>query len=469
MLARFKRWATDRFAFGPIWTNVLRRRVPASPWYFGDGATLTLLLMVLVATGALMSMTYSADIGSAYDSVVYITHVQVLGWFIRAVHYWAAGLMVVMLVFHFLRQILLAGYKAPREGTWLIGVLLFFAVIFMAYSGYLLRWDERAITAIKVSMHMFHNVPWIGDDLVVLVQGGREIGPLTLTRIHGLHAIIVPLLIFALTGYHLYLVIQHGTTAPTEKVVDVEDAEHQREIYEYDAESKKRGEYFYPYTLYHSSIFAFTVLAMVIGLSLIVGPAELMGPATLYARSFPMEEWWFWWYSSLIALLPGSIAPSFVVLFPLMLFIGMVLLPFLDRGPKRGMSGRPWAVAFVVVTVIVLLVLSSMRMQSPWTAWPKMEPPPVPAGVVLSEDTERGRQLFSSYGCNSCHAVAGHGRQVAVDLAEVRRMAHAELVEYIRRPPPGIAMPAYADIPEEDLTRLAEYVLAAQTFPREAE
>jgi hypothetical protein len=30
-------------------------------------------------------------------------------------------------------------------------------------------------------------------------------------------------------------------------------------------------------------------------------------------------------------------------------------------------------------------------------------------------------------------------------------------------------MPAYADIPEEDLMRLAEYVLAAQTFPREAE
>jgi ubiquinol-cytochrome c reductase cytochrome b subunit len=465
-----RKWFSDRFAFGPIWRNVFDRRVPETPWYFGDGSTLTLLLVVLVVTGALMGMTYSPAIDSAYESVTYLTHKQTLGWFIRGLHYWSAGSMVVMLFFHLFRQILIAGYKAPREGTWLVGVLLFFAVIFMSFSGYLLRWDERAITAIKVALHMFHNVPLIGDWLVVLVQGGREMGPLTLTRIYGLHVVVVPLLIFALTAYHVYLVIHHGTTSVTEQKKDVETATEQRKVYKKDAKSEERGEHFYHETLGDSGLMAFTFLVLAVILTLTLGPPELMPEAAYLERSFPAEEWWFAWYSGLIALLPNSIAPGFVVIFPLVLFIGMVLLPFIDRGPKRGMKNRPIAVSFVIFSVLAILVLSAIRVRSEWTGWPVEEPPPVPAGIKLSEEAEEGRQLFSTYGCNSCHAVGGHGRHVAVDMTHISRsMSFAELKAYIRQPPAGIAMPSYDDIPSADIDRLAEFVLAAQTFPRAIE
>ena len=36
--------------------------------------------------------------------------------------------MVVMLFLHVCRQLLLGGYKSPREGTWLIGVVMFFRI-----------------------------------------------------------------------------------------------------------------------------------------------------------------------------------------------------------------------------------------------------------------------------------------------------------------------------------------------------
>ncbi len=463
-----KKWLSDRFATGPIWRNVLDRRVPETPWYYGDGSTLTLLFIVLVVTGALMGMTYSPNMDSAHASVVYLTEQQTLGWFIRGLHYWCAGFMVVMLVFHLFRQIMIGGYKAPREGTWLVGVLLFFAVIFMSFSGYLLRWDERSIAAVKVSLHMFYNIPVIGEWLVVLVQGGREMGPLTLTRLYGLHVIIVPLFIFALIGYHVYLVIHHGVTSVSEQEQDVVTATKQRKLYKRDAQSEERGENFLKETSRDSGIMASAVFILAMVLTITLGPAAILPEATLYSRAAPQEEWWFAWYSSLIALLPSSIAPAFVVVFPLMLFFGLVLLPVFDRGPKRGASRRPYATGFVVLSVIAILVLSSMRRESPWTAWPVEEAPPVPAGVTLSEEAERGRLLFTAYGCNSCHAVGGHGRQVAVDITEItRRMSHAELEAYIRQPPPGIAMPAYDDIPDADLDRLVDYVLAAQTFPRD--
>jgi ubiquinol-cytochrome c reductase cytochrome b subunit len=467
MSGKKRTWLADRFAAGPIWRNLLARRVPRTPWYFGDGATLMLLLVVQVVTGALMSLTYSPDINAAYDSVVYLTNKQVLGWFIRGVHYWAAGMMVVVLLFHLFRHIALGGYKAPREGTWLIGVLLFFAVLFMSFSGYLLRWDERSITAVQVSLHMMHNVPWIGDQLVVVAQGGQGIGPATLTRIYGLHVVIVPLIIFALVGYHLYLVIQHGTVTPSEQEQDVATAEKQRELYARDANSKDKGETFYPATASSSGLMAFSFFALVVILTLTLGPAELLPEATLARSTYPVEEWWFAWYSGLIAYLPESIAPGFVVVFPLVVFLGLVLLPFIDRGPKRGIRNRPYAAAFVALAVIAILVLSSLRMRSAWTACPMDEPPPVPAGVVLSEEAEQGRQLFATHGCNSCHAVGGHGREVAVDLAALPKLlSHAELKAFIRRPPEGVAMPTYEHLPPDELERLAAFVLAAQTFPR---
>lgn len=453
---------------GPIRRNVLERRVPRSPWYFGDGATLTFLLVVLVVTGALMGMTYSPDVDSAHDSIVFLTHQQTLGWFIRGLHYWSAGLMVVMLFFHLFRQILIGGYKAPREGTWLIGVLLFFAVIFMSFSGYLLRWDERAVAAIQVALHMFYRVPLIGEWLVVLVQGGESIGPLTLTRLYGLHVIVVPLILLGLVGYHIYLVVHKGTTSLSEQETDVRTGDEQKRLYQRDAESDERGEDFYPETMANSGLMAFAFFALAVVLTLTLGPAEILPEANLDRLSEPMEEWWFWWYSGLIALLPNAVAPGFVLVFPLVVFLGLVLLPFLDRGPKRGMRRRPYAVIFVSCAVIALLVLSSLRRDSNWTAWPVAEPPPVPEGVTLSEESELGRQLVPKYGCNSCHAVGGHGRQVAVDLASLsRRMSRAELAEFIRNPPGDVAMPGYGHIPEDDLERLVDFVLAAQTFPRE--
>jgi quinol-cytochrome oxidoreductase complex cytochrome b subunit len=184
----WKDWIADRFGLKVIDDHVLKRRVAKGRWYYGDGATLLLLFTVLVATGAMMTLTYTPSPERAYQSIVEITERQRLGWFIRGLHYWSAGMMVVMVFFHLFRQILVGGYKSPREGTWYIGVLLLVCVFIMAFTGYVLRWDERAIYALLVSLHMFSYVPLIGDWLVMFVQGGETLNPFTLPRIFSVHA-----------------------------------------------------------------------------------------------------------------------------------------------------------------------------------------------------------------------------------------------------------------------------------------
>ncbi len=469
ILKRVRDWTVDSFGLDVIYENTLNRRVAKAPWYYGDGATLTLLLGVLVITGVVMTLTYSPTPDSAYASVKHITKEQTLGGFIRALHYWSAGLMVVMLFFHLFRQILVAGYKFPREATWIFGALLFHAVIAMSFTGYLLRWDERSIHAVRVMLHMFSQVPWIGESLVVFVQGGEEPGALLLTRIYAVHVIILPLLIATMTGYHLYLVIHHGITSEGEKKQQVHTAEQQKALYKEQAHSEEEGENFYPDTMAKSGLMSYVVFGLVLALALLVGPAELYDEASLVGRSFPAEEWWFWWYSSLIALVPPRFAPTFVVLFPLLLLLAMLALPFVSRGPKRGMRTRPMAVAFVVLCVVALVGLSALRIHSPWTGWPMGEAPPVPEGTTLSKQAEEGRLLFARYGCNSCHAISGHGRAVAVDLAHVEaRLSRQDYRAYILNPPPGIAMPSYEGrITEQELEALLDFVHAAQAFPRE--
>src|SRR5688500_10060294 len=106
MVRRALRWFVDRFGLLPIWDKVLDRQVPKDPWYHGDGMALMVLLTVLLVTGVVLSLGYCPAIDQAYQSVEQITYVQTLGWFIRGLHYWSAGVMVVMLFLHFCRQVL---------------------------------------------------------------------------------------------------------------------------------------------------------------------------------------------------------------------------------------------------------------------------------------------------------------------------------------------------------------------------
>jgi ubiquinol-cytochrome c reductase cytochrome b subunit len=469
MFKKALRWVADRFGFGPIWDHLLDRNVPKDPWYHGDGMALLVLLTVLGVTGASLSLGYSPAVGEAYQSVQHITQKQTLGWLVRGLHYWSGGLMVVMLFLHVCRQLIMGGYKSPREGTWLVGVVLLFIVLTTSLLGYILRWDYRGFYGLKVLLTALQNVPLIGERLVLATQGGPEVTSLTLSRVYAMHVVVLPLLLLALVGYHVYLVVLHGTTTLAEREEPIETVEEQREIYREQADHPATGEVFFPTAVIKISPWSIVALSLAFGLTLIFGPRQLMAPAGASGSSSVSEEWWFAWYSALIALLPSSVAPTFQWLFPVVVMLGLALLPFVDRSPLRGWRNRPVATALVALLAMAILALSWMRHQSAWTAHLAPPPPATPVGVVLAPEAEQGRLLFHRHGCTSCHSVARSGpARIGSDLARMDRIySRTELRQYILQPPPGVAMPGYAGrISEVDLEQVVAFVLVAQTFRR---
>ena len=96
----------------------------------------------------------------------------------------------------------------------MIGVVLLVLTLVMAFTGYLLPFDQRAYWATIVGVNINGTGPLLGPYLSDFLRGGGEFGATTLSRFYSIHMLIVPGLIVALIGAHLYLVTKLGTTAP---------------------------------------------------------------------------------------------------------------------------------------------------------------------------------------------------------------------------------------------------------------
>jgi len=109
------------------------------------------------------------------------------------------------------------GLHAPRELTWVTGVLLLGVFLAFGFSGYLLPWNELAFFATRVGTAIVGAVPVIGHELLLLARGGEDVTGDTLARFYSLHVIVLLLIAFGLLGIHLFLVQQHGLSVPLQE------------------------------------------------------------------------------------------------------------------------------------------------------------------------------------------------------------------------------------------------------------
>src|SRR4051794_12335983 len=80
----------------PLLTHPIPRGAagPMGWWYVFGSASLT-LLVVQILTGVGLALVYVPAADKAYDSLLYLNYEQPLGWFLRALHYYAGSGMVV--------------------------------------------------------------------------------------------------------------------------------------------------------------------------------------------------------------------------------------------------------------------------------------------------------------------------------------------------------------------------------------
>jgi ubiquinol-cytochrome c reductase cytochrome b subunit len=161
------------------------------------GFTLTLLIALQAISGTLLALFYSPSTAAAWASVAYVEDQVALGWFVRGVHRFGTSAVLIVIGLHLLVTAIRAGYRAPREISWWLGVTLLAVVIGYSVTGFVLRWDQYGYWATKVEFGYVADGPGGATALRVL-QGGNELGNFTLTRMYALHVVVLPAVTLAL-------------------------------------------------------------------------------------------------------------------------------------------------------------------------------------------------------------------------------------------------------------------------------
>jgi menaquinol-cytochrome c reductase cytochrome b subunit len=208
-------WIDERSALVRGTKYFLFRNVPrdSSWWHTLGSATLTAFL-VQVGTGVILAMYYKPDPDHAYESIQHITNDVTLGWLVRGMHRWGASVFIILMFFHMACVFLFGAYKYPRELNWIVGVLILITGMLEGFTGYLLPWDQTAYWATVVGININASAPFLGPFIASFLRGGAEIGFDTLSRWYALHMLLVPGALFALIGFHLYLVVRLGVSSP---------------------------------------------------------------------------------------------------------------------------------------------------------------------------------------------------------------------------------------------------------------
>jgi menaquinol-cytochrome c reductase cytochrome b subunit len=207
-------WLDERTGSTPILRYLLYRKTPYTNWYYTLGSATLFAFLSQAVTGVFLAMYYEPDPTRAYESAAHITNDVFLGEFVRGMHKWGSTVMIILIFLHMGRTFFFGAYKYPRELNWVIGVVLLVLTLVMGLTGYLLPFDQRSFWATVVAVNINASGPIVGPYLADFLRAGAEFGPTTIARFYALHMLLVPGLIAALIGAHLYLVVKLGTTAP---------------------------------------------------------------------------------------------------------------------------------------------------------------------------------------------------------------------------------------------------------------
>ena len=209
-------WIDERTSLSGGLRWLMFRKVPkGTNWFYTLGSATMFAFLSQAITGVFLAMYYRPDAaGGAYESVRHINDSVFLGEFVHGMHKWGSSVMVVLIFLHMARTFFFGAYKYPRELNWVIGVALLILTFVMALTGYLLPFDQRSYWATIVANNITASGPLVGPYLGDFLNGGAEFNATTLSRFYAIHMLLVPGIIGALIGAHLYLVTRLGTTAP---------------------------------------------------------------------------------------------------------------------------------------------------------------------------------------------------------------------------------------------------------------
>jgi ubiquinol-cytochrome c reductase cytochrome b subunit len=476
-LRELRSWFDVRLRFSDTIMPMMRHPIPRSSagpmgwWYVFGSASMT-LLMVQILTGICLALVYVPAADKAYDSLLYLNYEAPLGWFVRALHYYAGSGMVVLVLAHATQVFLQGAYKYPRELTWMVGVVLLLCTLGMFFTGQVLRWDPDAYWGLAVGGSMAGRVPVIGPQVVHLILGGVVIGGDALSRFFALHVFVIPGALLLALAVHLWLVLKCGISAAP---VPGQTVDPDRYDAEYTQEVHTTGVPFLGPAMLKDAFFSALAVLVVVALAAYLGPkGPTAPPDPLLEGANPRPEWPFLWLFALLSMSPPETETFIILVLPVILILVLFAVPLISNRGERAPSRRPTAVLMVVVMYAVLGVLTYEGATAPWspqmTAW---SGEPVPINIIehASPVQLQGAAVVQFKNCRNCHAIEGHGGKRGPDLAGVgTRLTYGQLVDQISNGTPGGGnMPAYGkQVSPGEMTAMVEFLSSLRLSGRPA-
>ena len=362
-MARFMEWIDERFPATKVWEeHVSKYYTPKNFnfWYY-FGSLLMLVMVLQIVTGIVLTMHYKPDADLAFASVEYIMRDVPAGWFIRYLHSVGASMLFLAIYLHMFRAMLYGSYKGPRELIWILGMILYIAMMAEAFFGYLLPWGNMSYWGAQVIISLFGAIPVVGEGLAEWIRGDFVISDATLNRFFAFHVILLPLLLALLV--YLHIVALHKTGSNNPDGVEIKKQKDDKGV-------PLDGIPFHPYYTV-KDIFGAAVF-MAIFLAIVFFAPELSGwflekdnfePANILQTPPDIVPLWYLtpYYSILRAVtfewLPGG-AKLWGVMAMGLAIVLFFFLPWLDRSKVKSIRYRGWMyktmLALFAVTFVML-------------------------------------------------------------------------------------------------------------------
>ncbi len=409
-------WLENRFptAFAEYKKHLSEYYAPKNfNWLYFFGSLSLLVLVIQIVTGIFLVMHYKPDAAKAFESVEYIMRDVPWGWLVRYMHSTGASAFFICVYLHMFRGLIYGSYKKPRELVWIFGCAIFLALMAEAFMGYLLPWGQMSYWGAQVIINLFAAIPFVGEDLSLLIRGDFVVGDATLNRFFSFHVIAVPLVLLGLVVAHLLALHDVGSNNPDG--IEIKEKKDPKTGIPLD------GLPFHPYFTVHD-IVGVSVFLIIFSAILFFAP-EMGGYFLEYNNFIPADPlktpahiapvWYFTPYYSMLRAVTDDFVNVLVALIgvagvlgflkggfkglwkwaPLVFaavlavlmktfdakFWGVVVmgvavmvlfpLPWLDNSPVKSIRYRPsWNKVLYTVFVINFFVLGYLGIQPPTTA-----------------------------------------------------------------------------------------------------
>nr|YP_010960443.1 cytochrome b [Gadella imberbis]WNH37807.1 cytochrome b [Gadella imberbis] len=306
-------------------------------WNFGS--LLGLCLITQILTGLFLAMHYTADIETAFSSVVHICRDVNYGWLIRNVHANGASFFFICLYLHIARGLYYGSYLLLE--TWNIGVVLFLLVMITAFVGYVLPWGQMSFWGATVITNLLSAVPNVGDSLVQWVWGGFSVDNATLTRFFAFH-FLLPFVVIAATILHFLFLHETGSNNPIGLNSDADKIP------------------FHPYFIY-KDLLGFIILFLALG-SLALFAPNLLGDPDNFTPANPLvtpphikPEWYFLFAYAILRSIPNKLGGVLALLSSVLI---LMAVPFLHTSKQRSLTFRPYSQVIFWILVADMFILT---------------------------------------------------------------------------------------------------------------